>query len=331
MSKSTSSLTSLVNQSAPVSASTPPFGLPAESSRDAPGPLNAQSTTGSALEPPSSGVLPDLPSLPQGFSLEDLAQLGGEGLQLAIRIGMGIGMSLRDGDERKPPLPPPPQPTSDQQTQSMSQTLDEQDGTGTQKGSPGRGATSSDTVIKNILEDDFFCARDLSTRATTPGLTGTTSRPLSRRPSSGALDAAALSPTGPLSPRDATTLPSPGPAANATATPSDQGAEKKDPLSAQVWKTYTKAKGGLPNGARMENLTWRMMHLKLKVADGSSSKPPVTASNAAEEVAAVEAAEEADQPGEMAGEEVERGRRGRFKGRGRVVGFDAASPQGHDE
>lgn len=41
--------------------------------------------------------------------------------------------------------------------------------------------------------------------------------------------------------------------------------------------------------------------------------------------------EERDVPGEMTGEEVERGRRGRFKGKGKVVGFDAESPQNRQE
>lgn len=39
---------------------------------------------------------------------------------------------------------------------------------------------------------------------------------------------------------------------------------KKDPLAAQVWKMYAKQKSNLPNGARMENLTWRMMALTLR-------------------------------------------------------------------
>ncbi|KAG1441557.1 hypothetical protein G6F56_011427 [Rhizopus delemar] len=38
---------------------------------------------------------------------------------------------------------------------------------------------------------------------------------------------------------------------------------KEDPLSTQVWRMYTKAKDSLPNGSRMENLTWRMMAMTL--------------------------------------------------------------------
>ncbi|KAI8375623.1 hypothetical protein EDC96DRAFT_495958, partial [Choanephora cucurbitarum] len=39
--------------------------------------------------------------------------------------------------------------------------------------------------------------------------------------------------------------------------------EKKDPLASKVWRMYTKAKDSLPNGSRMENLTWRMMAMTL--------------------------------------------------------------------
>ncbi|KAE8258198.1 hypothetical protein A4X13_0g1842 [Tilletia indica] len=39
---------------------------------------------------------------------------------------------------------------------------------------------------------------------------------------------------------------------------------KKDPLATQVWKMYAKQKSTLPNGARMENLTWRMMAMTLR-------------------------------------------------------------------
>ncbi|UZJ54494.1 hypothetical protein CBS101457_003814 [Exobasidium rhododendri] len=39
---------------------------------------------------------------------------------------------------------------------------------------------------------------------------------------------------------------------------------KKDPLATQIWKMYAKQKSTLPNGARMENLTWRMMAMTLR-------------------------------------------------------------------
>ncbi|CAK3957900.1 Nitrogen regulatory areA [Lecanosticta acicola] len=40
--------------------------------------------------------------------------------------------------------------------------------------------------------------------------------------------------------------------------------QKKDPLGTQIWKLYHKTKGQLPNGERLENLTWRMMSMNLR-------------------------------------------------------------------
>ncbi|TIA89885.1 hypothetical protein E3P99_01856 [Wallemia hederae] len=39
---------------------------------------------------------------------------------------------------------------------------------------------------------------------------------------------------------------------------------KNDPIASQVWKMYAKQKTALPNGQRMENLTWRMMAMSLR-------------------------------------------------------------------
>jgi hypothetical protein len=36
---------------------------------------------------------------------------------------------------------------------------------------------------------------------------------------------------------------------------------KEEPL--EIWKLYTRAKDALPQGARLENLTWRMMGMSL--------------------------------------------------------------------
>lgn len=57
---------------------------------------------------------------------------------------------------------------------------------------------------------------------------------------------------------------------------SDKNPTKKDPLATQVWRMYTKAKDNLPNGSRLENLTWRMMAMTLKKkekADSAASSP----------------------------------------------------------
>ncbi|GAA5981663.1 hypothetical protein JCM11641_004208 [Rhodosporidiobolus odoratus] len=47
----------------------------------------------------------------------------------------------------------------------------------------------------------------------------------------------------------------------------EEGAEllsHKDPIAAQVWRMFHKAKNTMPNGARMENLTWRLMSMTLR-------------------------------------------------------------------
>ena len=45
-----------------------------------------------------------------------------------------------------------------------------------------------------------------------------------------------------------------------------------DPLATQLWRLYAKAKAGLPSGARMENITWRMMSLKLNKQKAAAEK-----------------------------------------------------------
>lgn len=43
--------------------------------------------------------------------------------------------------------------------------------------------------------------------------------------------------------------------------------QENDPLATQIWKLYLKARYQLPNAARMENLTWRMMTVTMKRAE----------------------------------------------------------------
>jgi GATA-binding protein len=40
--------------------------------------------------------------------------------------------------------------------------------------------------------------------------------------------------------------------------------QRLDPLATQVWRFFTKTKQLLPAQERMENLTWRMMHMNLR-------------------------------------------------------------------
>lgn len=40
--------------------------------------------------------------------------------------------------------------------------------------------------------------------------------------------------------------------------------EKKDPLGTQMWRLFSRTKAQIPNQERLENLTWRMMSMKLR-------------------------------------------------------------------
>ena len=82
---------------------------------------------------------------------------------------------------------------------------------------------------------------------------------------------------------------------------SPEGMAKKDPLATQIWKVYARGRDTMPNGQRMENLTWRLMHLTLKKQ---------------EEMATVN-----DEP-QSSALATEAEPRGRSKGKSRVVGFE---------
>ncbi|WFD30674.1 Sodium- and chloride-dependent GABA transporter 1 [Malassezia sp. CBS 17886] len=57
---------------------------------------------------------------------------------------------------------------------------------------------------------------------------------------------------------------------------------KSDPLATQVWRMYAKQRDQLPNAARMENLTWRLMSVTLRrqrdegADDDRAASPPCT-------------------------------------------------------
>ena len=40
--------------------------------------------------------------------------------------------------------------------------------------------------------------------------------------------------------------------------------QRQDPLATQIWKFFSQTKQRLPNQERMQNLTWRMMHMNLR-------------------------------------------------------------------
>lgn len=99
---------------------------------------------------------------------------------------------------------------------------------------------------------------------------------------------------------------------------------RKDPIAAQAWRLITKAKNTLPNGARMENLTWRLMSMTLKKRREETAAAEVEAEAAAARAvaaAALEAKSKSEEEEEevvaplrgpiLREEVVDRGRRGR--------------------
>lgn len=73
---------------------------------------------------------------------------------------------------------------------------------------------------------------------------------------------------------------------------------REDPLAMQVWRMYAKQRESLPNAARMENLTWRMMALKLRRSQdnaaesrGDNKPQPATPEPEAERSATTSAAQ----------------------------------------
>ncbi|BGP48565.1 Sodium- and chloride-dependent GABA transporter 1 [Rhodotorula kratochvilovae] len=71
---------------------------------------------------------------------------------------------------------------------------------------------------------------------------------------------------------------------NGSAIIDEEGAEvlsRKDPIAAQVWRMFHKAKNTMPNGARMENLTWRLMSMTLKKRREDSAAAASAAASAA--------------------------------------------------
>lgn len=183
-----------------------------------------------------AGIDPtQLPPLPPGFSMEQLSQMGAAGFEMAIRMGMGIALGMQNGTPSAANSTPVTQPPSAQASLATSPIDANQKST---MESPnlhllesmiGREGFSSQSPV-----NQFATSPPIGSSAATGTFEG------SRRPSqerSGSPLSDLVSPEDP---------------------------SKKDPLAASVWKAYAKAREGMPNGHKMENLTWRMMHLTLK-------------------------------------------------------------------
>ncbi|WWC89461.1 uncharacterized protein L201_004385 [Kwoniella dendrophila CBS 6074] len=264
-------------------------------------------------EVPGGINLANLPPLPAGLSLEHLAQYGSAGLEMAIRMGMGIGMGLgsQQAKQESPsssttwPSVPAPLPV-EIPTPGYFQSPLSPEGPSSQKGRGG-------SVVDNILNDDFLHGRLPTTPLVSPPiLQDPSSYPVTRRPSQ-------VDVTSPALPE----LENP------------EEMAKKDPLATQVWKAYARAREVLPNGQRMENLTWRMMHLTLKKKEEEAAAKEKAEREeqerlAREYIAEVEESKD-NVPSPNAPIEAERGR---SKGKSRIVGFAGASsnpsPDGMD-
>ncbi|WVQ80627.1 hypothetical protein IAT38_002732 [Cryptococcus sp. DSM 104549] len=293
----------------------------------------------------------ELPPLPAGVSIEHFAKFGAAGLEMAIRMGMGIGIglgrqnqqqqqqqqqgqqqNLEQGQGQQQFQHPMMQEQQAQQypelsssqlswhaptnapTPSSSQNASSPDASNARKGRPN--------IVTDILNDDFLTTRVPSTPLMTPplgnGANSVASFPVTRRPSQSDL----ASPT----------LPEVG---------SPEQMARKDPLATQVWKAYARARDTLPNGTRMENLTWRMMHLTLKKKEAEEAAAAAAAAKEAEDAEnerqRLEAEEQAAREAATAALGPVEERRGRTKGKSRIVGFAGAnsssssqSPNGMD-
>lgn len=249
--------------------------------------------------------------------MDHLSQFGDNALEMAIRMGMGIGMSLGQQQQRvqSPQMQHPPHVSmrsSGKPATPKASGPSSPDTTGSRQ--------RSNDVVTEILADDFFSSRSpLSTSPQSAGLPFFSPGLGGRRPSG--------DPSGPASPSALDLL-------------APEQMAQKDPLATQVWKAYARAKYTMPHASRMENLTWRMMHLTMKKPDdknASDSKdkhqqqsrgdaqfatapkqqpPPLQLNQTAE------SEPDLPQPPSSAEEEAERGRR---KGKSRVVGFSAGN------
>lgn len=240
---------------------------------------------------PANIDMSNLPPLPAGFSLEQMGQMGSSGFEMAIRMGMSLAMMSQNPSPTGQSGATPGSTTTPQHIPSASGSL---------------AASPADQVKQKmqspqIGQSEFGGPRSIpKSLGASPTLDMPSSLAMSRRPSQGDVG----SPLAELmSPEDAA---------------------KKDPLATQVWKAYARAREALPNGHRMENLTWRMMHLTLKkqeelaAAAAAKELQEQQVRMAAQIQAALIPQPSASTSTSTSNEGEQRGRR---KGKSRVVGF----------
>lgn len=198
----------------------------------------------------------NLPPLPAGLTISHLSEYGNAGLEMAIRMGMGIGMGMALGQQQasqqaqqtspapqSQPMSPPSAPHVSFATvlDSASPSVSVSSPEASSQAIPTR--QRSGDVVSNILNDNFFGSK--SPLSTSPPVPAFAFSPRRRPSVSG-------------DPGSPSALPD-------VSDPEEMA--RKDPLAHQVWKAYARAKNTLPHGQRMENLTWRLMHLTMKKPD----------------------------------------------------------------
>lgn len=253
-----------------------------------PVPSAAPLATPLSVPPPGLDVN-SLPPLPAGVSLEHLAMYGTAGLEMAIRMGMGIGMEQAAQQRVREQSDVPSGPSSQAGASSHVASPDA-------SSSKTRSTDARSNIVSDILKDDFLGSRSPNSPLVSPPATQNLLdyfEPSRRTSQTGA----------------------PSPPAQTLTSPEEMA--KRDPLALHVWKAYANAKEGMPNGQRMENLTWRMMHLTLK-------KKQEEEEAAARAAAAAASAESARTAATALADPVKQEERGRSKGKSRVVGFQGA-------
>ncbi|GAA97928.1 hypothetical protein E5Q_04608 [Mixia osmundae IAM 14324] len=120
------------------------------------------------------------------------------------------------------------------------------------------------------------------------------------------------------------------------------GSDTNDQIASKMWRYFTRAKDDVPQGSRLENLSWRMMHMQLG-KDKRASATPVNrrAASASKIVKSSQlvmsplpvhsrSPSAGHSPRPLVDEEELRGRRGRSAGTGSSPRSRLPSPRAHD-
>ncbi|GAA5983190.1 hypothetical protein JCM10908_000189 [Rhodotorula pacifica] len=138
------------------------------------------------------------------------------------------------------------------------------------------GALPSPRILTDVLGESVYFPPPGSAKGSSPAPSGSAGAG-----SAGQSPAAGAGSAGGSSAAAKTSAYAPSPAAESSSPAgstildeeSAEALSRKDPIAAQVWRMFHKAKNTMPNGARMENLTWRLMSMTLKKRKEDGSAP----------------------------------------------------------